>query len=189
LCYNVSRTPGTGNAEKDLRSPVPLLFNAIGQPRSCLVITGALPCQGTRHCNIVTSPCQGFNPTHKMPTTQPKSNPRGAPKGNLNALKNGFYSRLFHFNEISAMNEDETSSLEHEITLLRVMMRRTMELADGIDDLREATRVLDALGAAAGRLANLLRVQKSMNEPRSQVADEISIAIQQVNAELRKKHV
>jgi hypothetical protein len=112
--------------------------------------------------------------------------PRGAPKGNLNALKHGFYSRLFRNNEVDELPE-EAASLEHEITLLRVMIRRTMQLADGIDDLKEATRVLDALGAAAGRLANLLRLQKSLNEAHSQLADEISVAIQQVNAELRSK--
>ena len=67
------------------------------------------------------------------------------------------------------------------------MIRRTMQLADGIDDLKEATRVLDALGAATGRLANLLRVQKSLLENHSQVADEISVAIQQVNQDLRSK--
>jgi hypothetical protein len=111
--------------------------------------------------------------------------PRGAPKGNLNALKNGFYSRLFHANETNDFNDNESASLEHEITLLRVMMRRTMELADGIDDLSQARRVLDALGAAAGRLASLLRAQKYLSEKHSQVADEISVAIQQVNAELR----
>jgi hypothetical protein len=114
-------------------------------------------------------------------------NPRGAPKGNLNALKHGFYSRLFRGSESNELGEDQFTSLENEITLLRVMMRRTMELADGIDDLREATRVLDALGAAAGRLSNLLRAQKCLTTPRSGVADEISIAIQQVNQELRNK--
>jgi hypothetical protein len=122
-----------------------------------------------------------------MPTNQNKTKPRGAPKGNLNALKNGFYSRLFHGSETSDLNDDQTNNLEHEITLLRVMMWRTMELADGIDDLRQATRVLDALGAAAGRLANLLRAQKRLTETHSQVADDISIAIQQVNTELRNK--
>lgn len=115
-------------------------------------------------------------------------NPRGAPKGNLNALKHGFYSRLFHTAEAVELSEAESASLVHEITLLRVMIRRTMALADGIDDLKEATRVLDALGAAAGRLANLLRAQKSLIERPSQVADEISIAIQQVNQELRRKN-
>jgi hypothetical protein len=115
------------------------------------------------------------------------SNPRGAPKGNLNALKTGFYSRLFHATENTDLNCDPPTSLEHEITLLRVMIRRTMQLADGIDNLHEATRVLDALGAAACRLSNLLRAQKSLNQGQSPLADEISIAIQQVNKELRNK--
>ena len=114
------------------------------------------------------------------------TNPRGAPKGNLNALKHGFYSRLYHISDTAGLNDDDYTNLEHEITLLRVMIRRTMELADGIVDLREATRVLDALGAAAGRLSALLRAQKSLNEGRSKLADDISIAIQQVNAELRR---
>lgn len=113
---------------------------------------------------------------------------RGAPKGNLNALKHGFYSRLFRADETNELADDGSNSLEHEITLVRVMIRRTMQLADGIDDLKEATRVLDALGVAAGRLANLLRTQKSLKPSRSQVADEISIAIQQVNQELRRKN-
>ncbi len=113
--------------------------------------------------------------------------PRGAPKGNLNALKHGFYSRLYRSAENSQLDADQFVNLENEITLLRVMMRRTMELADGIADLKEATRVLDALGAASGRLANLLRTQKILNVSHTGVADEISVAIQQVNQELRNK--
>jgi hypothetical protein len=116
------------------------------------------------------------------------TNSRGAPKGNLNALKHGYYSRLFHASEATDLDVDQYSNLEHEITLLRVMIRRTMELADGIDDLREATRALDALGAAASRLSNLLRAQKVLTESKSGLADEISLAIQQVNKELRSKH-
>ena len=114
-------------------------------------------------------------------------NKASSPQGNLNAQRHGFYSPLFLSSEIHDL-PSEAASLEHEITLLRVMIRRTMQLADGIDDLKEATRVLDALGAAVARLANLLRVQKSLAENRSQVADEISVAIQQANAELRKKN-
>jgi hypothetical protein len=113
------------------------------------------------------------------------SNPRGAPKGNLNALKHGFYSRLFRASEVSEIAEGQPGGLENEITLLRVMIQHTMELADGIDDLREAIRVLDALGAAAGRLANLLRAQKSLRASQPGLADEISVAIQQVNQKLR----
>ncbi len=114
------------------------------------------------------------------------TNKPGAPKGNLNALKHGYYSRLFHGNETNDLSEN-SASLEHEITLLRVMIRRTMQLADGIDDIKEATRVLDALGAAASRLANLLRAQKSLKDHHSPMTEEISIAIQEVNQELRSK--
>ena len=114
------------------------------------------------------------------------ANKPDAPKGNLNALKHGFYSRLFHPSETEGLRDD-FAGMEQEITLLRVMIRRTMQLADGIDDLKEATRVLDALGAAATRLANLVRAQKRLNDDRPHLADEISIAIQEVNQELRSK--
>jgi hypothetical protein len=111
-----------------------------------------------------------------------------APKGNLNALKNGYYSRLFHKGEAVDFNDDESDSLEHEITLLRVMIRRTMELAEGVDDLQDATRVLDALGAASTRLASLLRVQKIVSDNKSSAAEALSTAIQRINEELRRKN-
>jgi hypothetical protein len=113
-------------------------------------------------------------------------NPRGAPKGNLNALKHGFYSRFFHTLENSELPED-LSDLDHEITLLRVLIRRTMQIADGVNDIKDATRLLDSLGSAASRLAALLRVKKMLTNDRSGFIEELSIAIQQVNAELRRK--
>ena len=147
---------------------------AIGQHRS---LPGHVPAISlAREQGTATLPSTRARGSHLPAMTR-----RGAPNGNLNALKTGFYSRLFNTGEIGAIEDGPEISLEQEITLLRVMIRRTMELADGIDDLREATRVLDALGAAAGRLANLLRAQKSLREKNSQLADEISIAIQQVN--------
>lgn len=115
--------------------------------------------------------------------------PRGAPKGNLNALKHGFYSRLFRSSESHDLPDDEAVNLENEINLLRVMMRRTIELADGIDDIAQATKVLVALGIASGRLASLMRTQKIMNEKHSLLAEELSAAIHEANEELRKNNV
>ncbi len=109
-------------------------------------------------------------------------------KRNQNARKKGFYSPLYRTDETSLLTDDQSASLEHEINLLRVMIKRTMEMADGIDDLREATRILDALSAATTRLANLLRAQKSLNEAQSKSADLLSIAIKEVNEELRRKN-
>jgi hypothetical protein len=102
--------------------------------------------------------------------------------------KNGFYTPLFHANETNELNCDPNPSLEGEIAMLRVMIRRTMELAEGVDDLRQATRVLDALGAASTRLANLLRMQKGLLESDTHLVEEISSAIQQLNLELRRKN-
>ncbi len=108
-------------------------------------------------------------------------NPRGAPPGNLNALKHGFYSPRYRIQDAGA------ASLEQEILLLRLMIRHTVQLARGCEDLKVATRALDSLGAAATRLANLLKAQKSLQPDRSQISDQISRAIQQANQELRSK--
>jgi hypothetical protein len=35
-------------------------LSAIGQPRMLPGSSGALPCQGTRHCNTITHPCRGL---------------------------------------------------------------------------------------------------------------------------------
>ncbi len=110
------------------------------------------------------------------------SNKRGAPHGNLNALKHGFYSPRYRLRVPGT-----APSLEQEILLLRLMIRRTMQLAQDCDDLKEATRVLDSLGAAASRLASLLKAQKSLQEQPSQAASQISKAIHQANQELRSK--
>jgi methyl-accepting chemotaxis protein len=116
------------------------------------------------------------------------TNRRGAPKGNLNHLKHGFYSRLIRSIEAGDLPDSFTTNLENEITLLRVMIRRTMELAEGVDDLQDATRVLDALGAASTRLASLLRVQKIVSDNKSSAAEALSTAIQRINEELRRKN-
>ncbi len=113
---------------------------------------------------------------------------RGAQKGNLNALKHGYYSRLFRAAEADDLQREPPAiHLEQEIDLLRVMIRRTMELADGLDDLREATRVLDSLSAAASRLSVLLRAQKNLGGGREPGIDAIAQALKQVNQELRPK--
>ncbi len=113
-------------------------------------------------------------------------NPRGAPHGNLNALKHGFYSRLLRQTDAASLPAESTG-LEQEIILLRLMIRRTMLLAHGTGDLKDAVRVLDSLGAASTRLASLLKAQASLQSSRSHTAMQISQAIQQATQEIRRK--
>ena len=59
----------------------------------------------------------------------PKKSP-GAPKGNTNALKHGFYSRSFRAVEQTELNEFDPASLQNEIELMRVFILRTAELGE-----------------------------------------------------------
>jgi hypothetical protein len=68
---------------------------------------------------------------------------RGAPYGNLNAYKHGFYSRHFTRAEIEDLSEMKPLELDDEIELIRTLMRRVLESsmdttshADNIDTLR-----------------------------------------------------
>ncbi len=76
----------------------------------------------------------------------------------------GFYQARFKWAELedlaakAASNPSE--SLKDEIDMLRVMIRRVIEISDGVDDLKESLVALNCLGLAANRLANLLKTQK-----------------------------
>ena len=91
-----------------------------------------------------------------MPTTK---RPRGAPPGNINALKHGFYSRQFRKMELDDLEAMLDAGLDSEINMLRVSTRRVLELADGNDDLDTGIKLLTVLGITSTRLANLLRAQ------------------------------
>ncbi len=71
------------------------------------------------------------------------------------AKKTGFYARQFSQAEARDLQAADERGLLDEIALLRVAMRRTIELADGISELPEMVQALKALSAAAGRLAGL----------------------------------
>lgn len=86
------------------------------------------------------------------------SRKKGGQPGNLNAYKHGFYSDRFHDVENIALEAYLSTGLDSEVAMLRVFTRRVFELADGIQDLKEARESLGALGLAATRLAALLRI-------------------------------
>jgi hypothetical protein len=92
--------------------------------------------------------------------------PRGAPKGNTNAIKHGFYSRRFRqqdINDLDALSAADLPSLSSELALLRVALARTFEQAqDGGEDTDWIVYLAD-IGLAATRVASLLRTQKLLN--------------------------
>ena len=110
---------------------------------------------------------------------------RGAQPGNLNALKHGFYSKQFEAVEIQDLDTMILDGLQDEVAMLRVIIRRILELTKGCDDLEELMNVLGVLGMAATQLAGLLRVQHLLGgDENSEIARTISQAISNVSKEM-----
>ena len=100
----------------------------------------------------------------------------GAPPGNTNALKHGFYSRRFKRIDLTDLENHSFSGLQDEITMLRVYIRRVIELSNDIDNLPEAVGFLRAISLAAISLTRLLKTQLLLGGNES---DEIAAVLSQ----------
>ena len=96
--------------------------------------------------------------SHRIPELGPTGG--GAPQGNRNAFKHGFYSRAFtpqELREMSRIMKDEGLSLTHEIAILKLLTRRVLLseiqpavayalVCRGIGQLTRSLRALKDLG-------------------------------------------
>lgn len=121
------------------------------------------------------------------PEQKPMKRKRGGQPGNRNALKHGFYSKVYAIGEIDDLETMLKEGLEDEIAMLRVMTRRLVELANGNKSIESAIANLNTLGAAATRLGGLLKTQKILYGNDSSVSSALSEAISEVMEELRSK--
>ena len=112
-----------------------------------------------------------------------KKRKKGAQPGNLNALKHGFYSRQFQERELVDLEEIDAEGLENEIAMLRVMIRRLMEMVNDCDNLDQLNAVVGTLGMASSRLASMLRTE-SFIDKRQEIDDEISRGLHAAAIEL-----
>ena len=92
--------------------------------------------------------------------TQPKKR-RGAPQGNLNALKHGFYSKAFRAAELEAVHDIEEHDVAQEIDLLRLIIKRTAESANKARDFESQVRFLSVLTYATAQLSRLLNLHET----------------------------
>lgn len=107
---------------------------------------------------------------------------RGAQPGNTNALKKGFYSLRFCNGELADLEETTPDSLRDEIAMLRVVIRRVVSLAEEGKPPAELLSILDKLGTASLRVANLLKTQKLLGN-----GSEPSVVIHQALSEVIKE--
>lgn len=85
---------------------------------------------------------------------------RGAPKGNLNALKHGFYSERFRTGELDALVKIPKGSIQNEIAVLRVMTRRVAAMLEEGASPDEVFEFYKLMGLMCTRISSLLRTEK-----------------------------
>jgi hypothetical protein len=94
----------------------------------------------------------------------PPLNKGGAPRGNRNALKHGFYARKFHPQEVKDLDR-RCPELDDEIKLLRVYMRRVAEQAGSFTSLDQGMEFLRALSLATYTISRLLKARTTLAPP------------------------
>jgi len=117
-------------------------------------------------------------------TEPPPKRPRGAPPGNLNALKHGFYSRVFRKMELGDLQSVPLKDLQDEISMLRVLIRRVVEFSQQASTLDEYLRLLSTLSQATANLGRLVRTQHLLAaSPTSELDAAFEIALKELYQE------
>jgi hypothetical protein len=120
-----------------------------------------------------------------MPPTS--KNRRGAPLGNMNNFKHGFYSRRLKKRDLTGVESTDVAGLIEEIALIRVFTRRLVESFNPNADFYEHVDILRILCVASAAITRVIRAQYLISSAGSGMDDEIAEAIRQVNAELTAK--
>ena len=84
---------------------------------------------------------------------------RGAPYGNKNAYKHGFYARHYTPQEVSDFEEMEPLDVRNEIELTRALMRRVLESSHTANTHGENLDTLRAICMGNLTLSRLIRTQ------------------------------
>jgi hypothetical protein len=87
---------------------------------------------------------------------------RGAPLGNANALKHGFYSPRHLRATVDDTGVAFPTGLVDEITILRLFMRRIIEMSRSSQDLAEVIDAARVLALISFSISRLVRTQESL---------------------------
>jgi hypothetical protein len=106
---------------------------------------------------------------------------RGAPKGNTNALRHGYYSRQFRHFEPQDLDVIHVN-LESEIAGLRVAARRIMGYSERVeeDDPMKAVSALSSFGLACIRIASITRTLAALEARSDETQSAISVALTRI---------
>ncbi|MCJ7624617.1 MAG: hypothetical protein MUO76_14040 [Anaerolineaceae bacterium] len=109
---------------------------------------------------------------------------KGAPPGNTNALKHGFYSQRFRQMDDNA--ETHPEGLAEEIKILRVLIRLVNKnVLAGEPDSDTLCKLLGMISLSTYRLSRLLEAQKNLvGDGSFDFASALSLAINEATQEL-----
>jgi hypothetical protein len=109
---------------------------------------------------------------------------RGAPSGNTNALKHGFYSSRYRKVETRDLQNCKFTGLQDEIDLLRVYMRRVVENSPDTANLPELIELLRVLSLSAATITRLARTQKFLVGETNEVTEALNQALEELSHEI-----
>ena len=117
----------------------------------------------------------------KFPSERPR---RGAPRGNLNALKHGYYSRLVSEKSLRGSSAHKEIDLSDEITALRDFIRIFTGLIKHIDHLDTAMDLLRGLCLGIATLNRLVRTKELVRPRQAEIEIAYRLALEAATHEL-----
>ena len=124
--------------------------------------------------------------SHLPMSTPPRKHP-GAPLGNANALKHGFYTTRVKKRNPSAEEVTDLKSLFDEIALIRVFTRKLVESCDASASYNELADILRILCLSSTAITRILRIHYLITSSENDLDPEIEEAVRQVQARLTNK--
>src|SRR5512136_673136 len=114
-----------------------------------------------------------------MPPPSPRR--RGAPLGNINALKHGFYTRRLKKHDLTGVDTTDVKNLVEEIAIVRVFTRRLIESLGPDADSFEVAGALRILCVALATITRAMKAQRWLTMNGGGMDDEIALAIRQLH--------
>ena len=113
-----------------------------------------------------------------------KSRKRGAPPGNLNALKHGYYSQQIKNAVPSDFDPERFSGLNEEIGLIRYHIRRVVEYGQNVEELETALSLLRGICMASTTLTRLIKTQSLLALHDDPISIPLRKAVEQLDLKI-----
>jgi hypothetical protein len=128
-----------------------------------------------------------------MSLSQIPAKNRGAQPGNKNALKHGFYCRKLPDSDVEGLNCIPSFSLFDEIEVLRIFIRKVVELSIDQEDIALSLDALRAISNATRGINRLIRTQQTIlpspEERKNIYYQMLEKALQEMESSLQSEEI